>query len=376
MTMLHSIEIDTHNQRQVKEFLILPFRIYKNTPQWVPPLDTDARSLLDRRRHPFYKHSEAAFFLTQDETGMILGRLAVLDNKRYNDFNHERTAFFYLFECENNFEAAQCLFQAAFTWAHGRGLTKILGPKGFTALDGLGLLVKGFEHRPAFGLPYNLEFYANLVEANGFEATNDIVSGYLEPNMKFPDRLHRASELIQKRRGLRIARYKTRKDLRLLVPRLKELYNASLEGTSGNVPLTDEEIKILADQMLWFADPRLVKIIMKDDEPVGFLFAYPDISAALQRTHGRLFPFGWLDMLLELKRTKWININGAGILEKYRGLGGTAILFSEMYKSVAESRYRYADIVQIGVENDKMQRELTDLGINFYKTHRLYQRII
>ena len=115
---------------------------------------------------------------------------------------------------------------------------------------------------------------------------------------------------------------------------------------------------------------------MKDDDPVGFLFAYPDISAALQRTHGHLFPFGWLDMLLELKRTKWININGAGILGKYRGLGGTAILFSEMYKSVAESRYRYADVVQIGVENDKMQRELTDLGINFYKTHRLYQRII
>lgn len=376
MTMIYTIEIDTHNQRQVKEFLNLPFRIYKNTPQWVPPLDTDARSLLNRRRHPFYKHSEAAFFLAQDETGMILGRLAVLDNKRYNNFNHERTAFFYLFECENNFEAAQSLFQTALTWAHGRGLNKILGPKGFTALDGLGLLVKGFEHRPAFGLPYNLDYYANLVEANGFEATNDIVSGYLEPNMKFPDRIHRASELIQKRRGLRIARYETRKDLRLLVPRLKELYNASLEGTAGNVPLTDEEVKILADQMLWFADPSLIKIIMKDDDPVGFLFAYPDISAALQRTHGRLFPFGWLDMLLELKRTKWININGAGILEKYRGLGGTAILFSEMYKSVAESRYRYADVVQIGVENDKMQRELTDLGINFYKTHRLYQRII
>jgi len=376
MIMIHTFEIDTNNNRQVKQFLNLPFSIYRNNPHWVPPLATDARSVLDRRRHPFYTHSNTAFLLAQDEAGMILGRLAVLDNQRYNVFNDEKTAFFYLFECEISIEAAQSLFQAAFTWARGRGLNKILGPKGFTALDGLGLLVKGFEHRPAFGLPYNLDYYANLVEANGFEATNDIVSGYLEPNMKFPERIHRASELIQKRRRLRIARYETRKDLRLLVPRLKELYNASLEGTSGNVPLTDEEVKILADQMLWFADPRLIKIIMKDDQPVGFLFAYPDISAALQRTHGRLFPFGWLDMFLELKRTKWININGAGILEEYRGLGGTAILFSEMYKSVSESRYRYADVVQIGVENDKMQRELTDLGINFYKTHRLYQRII
>jgi hypothetical protein len=128
---------------------------------------------------------------------------------------------------------------------------------------------------------------------------------------------------------------------------------------------------------LWFADPRLIKIVMtaERDEPVGFLFAYPDISAAVQRTKGQLFPFGWIDLLLELRRTKWININGAGIVEKYRGLGGTALLFSEMHKSVVEAgRFEHADIVQIGVENDKMQREMRDLGIDFYKTHRMYQR--
>jgi hypothetical protein len=114
----------------------------------------------------------------------------------------------------------------------------------------------------------------------------------------------------------------------------------------------------------------LIKIIYKDDAPVGFLLAYPDISAALQRTRGKLFPFGWLDVMAELRRTKWINLNGAGIVEQYRGLGGTALLFSEMYKSVSETSYRFADLVQIGIENDRMQRELRDLGIVFYKKHR------
>jgi hypothetical protein len=159
-----------------------------------------------------------------------------------------------------------------------------------------------------------------------------------------------------------------------LVPHLHALYNTSLEGTVGNVPFTTEEVKAIADQLLWFANPRLIKIIWKGEEPVGFLLAYPDISAAIQRTRGRLWPFGWIDMLLELKRTKWININGAGIVEQYRGLGGTAILFEEMYKSVLETGYEHADLVQIGVENDRMQRELRDLGIQFYKTHRVYQR--
>ncbi|MDI6769831.1 MAG: hypothetical protein QMD04_09155 [Anaerolineales bacterium] len=133
----------------------------------------------------------------------------------------------------------------------------------------------------------------------------------------------------------------------------------------------------MASQLLWFADPKLIKIVMKDDRPIGFLFAYSDVSAALQRTKGRLFPFGWLTLLRELKRTDWININGAGMVEEYRGSGGTAILYSEMFKSVTENpRYRHAEVVQIGVENDKMQREMQNFGIDFYKMHRTYVKDI
>jgi hypothetical protein len=114
---------------------------------------------------------------------------------------------------------------------------------------------------------------------------------------------------------------------------------------------------------------------MKDEKAVGFLLAYPDISAALQKTRGRLFPLGWLTLLLELRRTDWININGAGLLPEYRGSGGTAILYSEMFKSVSENpRYKHADIVQIGLENENMQREMVNFGIEFYKMHRTYHK--
>ena len=371
-------EIDTNNRRQVRQFLDLPFRLYANIPQWVPPLQMDASRMLDRSRHPFYRHSDASFWLALDDQGEAVGRLAVLDNHNYNQFNAERTAFFYLFESQHDFGASQALFTAGFNWASSRGLDRMIGPKGFTALDGIGMLVKGFEHRPAFGLPFNPAYYPELVEAAGFVSSGELVSGYLDRQFQFPEKLLQVSELLQKRRGLYVARYRTRKDLRALVPMLKAVYNGSLDGTTGNVPLTDEEIETLADQMLWFADPRLIKIVMKREEagdhPVGFLFAYPDISAGLQRTRGQLFPFGWLLLLLELRRTKWININGAGMMEGYRGLGGTALLFTEMYKSIKDEHYLYGDIVQIGTENDKMLRELRDLGIDFYKTHRLYQR--
>jgi hypothetical protein len=94
----------------------------------------------------------------------------------------------------------------------------------------------------------------------------------------------------------------------------------------------------------------------------------------MQRTRGRLWPFGWADLLLEFRRTRWVNINGAGIIEQYRGLGGTAVLFSEMHKSLMAGHFDHADLVQVGVENDNMQRELRELGIDFYKMHRTYER--
>lgn len=374
---MHITRIDLANKKQVDDFLRLPFSIYRDIPQWVPPLQMDERIRLDPKRFPFYKHSHAAFFIAyQTPAGTVPnGRLAVLDNRPYNDFNNEATAFFYLFECENNLEAAQGLFNAGMEWARSRGLKKILGPKGFTPMDGFGLLVKGFEHRPAFGLPYNPDYYPTLIESCGFTPLRDAVSGYIGADVQFPDRIHELAERIKTRRGLRIARYEKRSDLRSLVPKLKDLYNGALRGTAGNAPVSDEEANALANQMLWFADPKLIKIVMMDDEPVGFLLAYPNVSAALQRIRGRLFPFGWLALLRELKRTDRLDINGAGLIPKYRGSGGMAILYSEMFKSVRESgQFKHAEVIQIGMENEAMQRDLENFGIDFYKVHRTYSK--
>jgi hypothetical protein len=191
-----------------------------------------------------------------------------------------------------------------------------------------------------------------------------------------PEKVSLVAEKVQEKRGLVVQKYTSRSDLKKMIPHLKDLYNGSLVGTEDVTPLTDEEVAEMAGQILWFADPRLIKVLMKDERPVGFLLAYPDISEALQKTKGRLWPFGWVRLLRELKRTDWINVNGAGIIAEYRGMGGTAVLFNEMAKSVREGHYIHADLVQIGVENERMQQELSTFGIDFYKMHRIYQRVI
>ena len=370
------IEINTENRKDVKRFIDFPKFLYADCLHWVPLLEVEARGMMDRQRHPFYMNSDASFFIALNASGEITGRISMIENKPYNTRSDTKRAFFYLFDVVNDIAVARALFEQGEAWAKARGLNEIYGPKGFAALNGLGMLTRGFEHRPAFGIPYNYDYYPDLIEKLGFVKDREVLSGYLHRDQEIPEKVRIISEKVQKRFGLRVDNYHTRKDLERMLPHIKDLYNGSLVGTSGNAPLTDEDVKTMAGTILTIADPSIIKVLMKDDQAVGFLLAYPDISAALQKTGGKLLPFGWIRMLWELKHTKWININGAGIIDTYRGLGGTAVLFEEMGNSVKTGRYEHADLVQIGVENTKMRRELSAFGIDFYKSHCMYTKLI
>ena len=370
------IEFDDIDRGAKKDFLRLPFELYKSVPQWVPPFTNEARRQIDRGKNAYFHHSEALFLLAYDEGGQPIGRLVVLDNHNYNEFHRAKTAFFYLFESIDSSPVAQGLFERGFEWARQRGLNHLMGPKGFTALDGQGLLIEGYEHRPAFGVPYNFPYYRDLLEGVGFQTQRDLLSGFLDRSIQFPERVHRVAEKVALRRGLVITNFTRRSQLRAIVPKIKDLYNAALATMPGNTPLTDAEAQAIANQILWFADPTLIKIVMKHDEPVGFVFSYPDISAAVQRTQGKLFPFGWIQVLLELRRTKWVTLNGAGIIEEQQGLGSIALLFSQIAKDLTSSRFDYGDMVQIRSDNEKMLREVEKVGMTFYKRHRLYERSV
>ena len=367
-------QIDLSNRKQVNTFLSLPHTVYKNNPYWVPPLRFDAIRMLNPNKNLFFRQSSAAFFIAFDDDGQPVARLACLNHNPYNSYNQEKTAFFYLFESLPLDGVANPLFEAAFTYARQQGLNKIIGPKGFSALDGIGLLTEGFEYLPAFGIPYNPPYYQQMIENVGFQKTEEIVSGFMNQESYIDPKIEIIAQRVQERRGLSITRFRSKKDLRKVLPNLKQLYNEAIKGTPGNYPLTTEEVRIMANQILWFSDPKLIKIIMKESRPIGFLFAYPDISKAVQRSKGRLFPFGWFYILKELHSTTRMDINGAGIIDEFRGFGGTAILFNEIMKSTIGSRYSHAEIVQISEKNERMRQEASSLGITFHKKHSIYAR--
>jgi hypothetical protein len=371
---MHIHRLDPTDRRDVRRYIDFPFRLYRESELWVPPFVGEARAQLDPTRHPFYEHSEAAFFLALGGKEVV-GRIAVLDNARYNEYHRERTAFFCHLDAVDDRAISRALFDAAFDWARGRGLDTMWGPQGLIAADGKGLLVEGFEHRPALGIAYNYPYYGGLVEDAGFEKQLDLVSCYIDRDMSIPSRVLEVAEKVKERRGFRVLRFRTKAELRAMIPRVTAVYNSSFVEVQGYVPITEAEAKVIAERILAVADPLLIAVLMKGDEIAGFVLAYPDLSAAIQRCEGRLWPTGWYHLMREFKRTRWLNFNGGGILERYRGLGGNALLYSELYHTIMDRpQYHCADLVQVQESNTRMIRELEAMRVKPYKRHRVYRR--
>lgn len=373
--MLTIEKIDTTHRAQVKRFVQIPYRLYAHCPQWVPPPFMDSELQLNRRKHPFYEHSDADFFVAMRDKHDV-GRLAVMENKRYNDYHHTRKAQFYLFECKNDLEAASGLFARAFEWAQARGLNQIIGPKGFAALDGYGLLVEGFSHRQMMTMMnYNFDYYPGLVEAQGFHKEVDFVSHYAQRDaFQLPERVRRIAERVEARGKLRVHRFRSPRELFAWADRIGEAYNRAFVNNWEYAPLTEGEVKFLGDNLKIIGDPRLIKVITHGEEVVGFLFAFADVSAALQRARGRLFPLGIADILLELRRTDWVAVNGAGVLQEFQGVGGNALLYAEMEKAVRDTQFHHAEFTQVAETAVQMRRDLENLGGKAYKNHRVYVR--
>jgi len=367
-------KLDTSSRREIKRFIDLPFRIYRDCPQWVPPLVDDVKLMMNRRKYPFYEHSDADFFLAERE-GRVVGRIAVLENRHYNEHARSRSAFFYLFDVENDPEAAAALFGEIEAWAKARSLTKIVGAKGFLQGDGVGVLVAGFEHHPAVGIPYNHAYYGELIERAGYRRQRDFLSAYLPGNVALPPRVREIAEKMMARRGFSIRTFSSKSELRGWVPAIVQTYNDTFVGNWEFNPITEREGKVIGDRLLQIADPKLIKLVMKGDTIAGFLFGFPDISEGIRRAHGRLWPFGWFWLLREFGRTKWINLNGAGILAPYRGLGVNAILYVEMQKTIASGHFDHADIVQIE-ESVLTLDDARTMGAQIYKKHRIYERVL
>ncbi len=374
--MIQSRKLRLQDRTDIKRFIDFPIDLYAHCSRWVPPLVSGVRKTLDRSQHPFYRHSDAEFFVAEDERGQMLGRIAVLANRHYNDYHESKTAFFCYFDTVDDVHVAKRLFEAAEGWARDHGLDTLIGPKGFLRSDGMGILIEGFEHRAAPGIPYNYAYYQELMDALGFEKEIDYLSGYVEGDYDLPERFYRIAERVKARSGFWVKSFDSKRELRRWAPQIQRVNNEAFTEVWGYYPLNDAETQIISQQLLTIADPRMLKLVMKGDEVAGFAFVYPDISAALQDIHGRLWPFGWIRLLREFKRTRRLSANGVGLLPKYQGLGANAVLYTVLLKTLKSREFDVCDVAQVAENNQKSLGDMLAGGVQWYKRHRIYRRAI
>jgi hypothetical protein len=376
--MLTIEKVDTSNKDQVKRFVEFPYQLYKDCPQWVPPLFVDAYLPLNRKKHPFFSHSEADFFLAVRD-GNVVGRICAGINKPFNEYHGTKKAQFSFFESVDDQSVADALFGSVFDWARARGMDTLIGPKGLSPFDGYGILQMGHEHRQMMNMTnYNYAYYPKLVENLGFEKEVDFVSCYLPSDaFKIPERVERIAKRVIERGNLWVKRFKSKRELVQWAPRIGAAYNKAFIHNWEYYPFSPGDIQYAVDNIFLVADHRLIKIILHDEEIVGFLFAFPDVSAALQRAKGRLLPFGLPDLLLEMKRTKTISGNGMGILPEFQGMGGNALLYYEMAKTVFSfNQFEHVEMTQVAETTKQMRADLKNLNGVEYKNHRVYRKAL
>jgi hypothetical protein len=376
--MVRIEKIDTRSKADVQRFIMLHFDIHKGCPQWVPPFIGDIKLMLNRDKHPFYEHSDGDFFLAY-RGEEVVGRLAVLENKPFNKYHQTQKAQFYFFDCYDDQETATLLFERGFEWARARGLNEIVGPKGLSAFDGYGIQVEGLDRRQMMNMMnYNLGYYPRLVETIGFEKEVDFVSCYIAPqDYHIPDVVYEIARRVNERGTFQVKTFRKKKELMDWALRIGRAYNDTFINNWEYYPLSGREIEYVKNNILAFADPRLLKLITyKEEEVIGFLLGFPDVSAAMQRHGGRLTPWAIADLMVEMRRTEWISLNGVGVLPKYQGRGANALMYVEMEKTLRDFKFKHAEQTQMADTAVQVRKDMENIGARIYKVHRVYHRAI
>ena len=324
-------------RRDLKRFIDFPYRFYKDYPFWVPPLRRDVAGLLNPKKHPFYEHSRVQSFLAEDRQGNVVGRVAGIVNGTHLQTFDDGAGFFGFFECEERYETAAALLDAACGWLRDQGLTSARGPTNPSLHYTAGLLVDGFDREPSLMMPYNPPYYEDFLQRYGFERAMTMWAYYTHKNYMNIDYLRRGAELIRRRNPgftLRTADM-SRYDEDALI--IRDLYNDAWIGNWGYVPITDNEFAHFAVDMKQIIDPNLIYFLEKDGEPVSFCFTLPNINLGLRRIrNGRLFPTGLLK-LLALDKLDGYYEGRMFLMGTRKAYQGRALSFIPMFASMEYS---------------------------------------
>ena len=371
--MLRIKKVD--GRKSFNQFLSFPYELYKDDYNYAPELRIAQRDILDRKKNPFYKHANAEYFIAIDETNKVVGRVAAITNDRYVEHWNENYGFFGFFECVNDQEVANALFDNALDWLHEHGVDGLYGPMNPSTNDQCGTLIEGFDTPPYSMMIHNKDYYQTLIDNYGFSKKMDLLCYHLIRNdvpQKMLDLAKKIEERLSKK-GI-IIRKVNFKDIKNETKRIHHIYNKAWEKNWGFVPMTPLEFEKLVKELKMVTTHDLVYIVENNGEPIAFVACLPNLNEiTIKIRNGRLLPFNIFKLIGFKKKVKSVRVLTLGLIEKYRKTGIDACLYAKSYESAKKMGYEEAEGSWILENNVMMNRALQNIGGKVYKKYRIYQ---
>jgi GNAT superfamily N-acetyltransferase len=367
--------VTVYTRKQKKAFIDFPHDLYKGDSNYVPELFIAQRDLLTPGKHPFHEHSKVQLFLYYKDN-VISGRIAAILNNNHNLFNNTTDGFFGFFECINDLQVANTLFDTAEQWLRKQGATTIIGPVNPSTNEPCGLLIDGFDKPPLAMMTYNKPYYTSLLEAMSLKKKVDLLAYDIirkevdERPLLLEERL--LSRLRQKNITIR---HVNKKDLAHEARNVREVYNAAWDKNMGFVPMTDKEFSYLAKDLKMVLDEQFCLIAEHNGKQVGFALAIPDINQILIKVRrGRLLPTGIFKLLLNMKKIDRIRVLALGVNKEYRKLGIEACFYAAIIKQAGARQMKGAEASWILEHNEMMNKGIESINGKVYKRYRIYEK--
>ncbi|WP_109832311.1 hypothetical protein [Reichenbachiella versicolor] len=363
------------SKKDLKRFIDFPHDLYKNDDNYVPELFVAQKDLMDKKNHPFFKHSTVDFFLAL-KNNEVVGRIAAIQNNNFNAYTDRKVGHFGFFESIDDYEVAEKLLDTASKWIKEKDLTDILGPTNYSTNETCGTLVEGHNMSPTLMMPYNPPYYDTLLKKYGMEKDMDLVSYWIKTE-DVPDKLINLSSKILERlnsKGITI-RKPNMKNFNDEVDRVFKIYNQAWEKNWGFVPFTEEEFKHNAKDMKLALDPDFLLIAEHNGEAIGFSLSLPDMNMAFKRVkRGRLLPFGIFKLLYFKRKINKVRVLTLGIVEEYRKLGIDAYFYMKAFEEAKKKGYVGGEASWVLENNEMMNKALQNINGEIYKKHRMYKK--
>ncbi|MBM3299288.1 MAG: acyl-CoA N-acyltransferase [Deltaproteobacteria bacterium] len=368
------IEVGSVSSRSdLKAFVDLPWKIYAGDENWVPPIKKLLRKLLDPHKHPFWQFSRRELFLAR-RGGKVVGRIAGIVDDNYNRYHNEKSGAWGFFECYNDSEAAQALFNAVENWVTAEGMTYLRGPFSPSTNYEIGMLIEGFEFPPTFMMTYNPKYYPSLVESCDFRKEKDLLALLLDkrPGSGKREFIARLAQKITEK-GFVHLRNLDLNSLHSEVAMMKSLYEEAWGKNWGFVPMTDTELMEMAGNLRKLLDPDFAFFVYYKDEPAGFCLIVPDVNPLLRRLNGKLGIMSLLKIALYRKEITGLRGLLFGFKPKYQKLGLPLVAFDHLDRVQENTpQYKYLELGWNLEDNHDINQFEMDLGARIYKKYRIY----